>query len=137
MGDGPGKKGAQDYAAPSPGRATCNSAGGFGGFLGIMALRFNPMDNALPIEVQLQAEKATALRRVGEKLETLLAELAETGRELLTLTGAARAQRVARHQWLRAEAEHQRWCLIVQREAMGLFNHADVYEQFRIPPPVT
>jgi hypothetical protein len=95
------------------------------------------MDNALPIEVQLQAEKATALRRVGEKLDTLLAELAETGRELLTLTGSARVQRVARHKWLRAEAEQQRWHLIVQREAMGLYNHADVYELYRIPPPVT
>lgn len=98
--------------------------------------RFNPMTEALPIEVQLQAEKATALRRVGQKLDSLLAELSETERELLRVTGAARARLVSRHQGLRAEAEHQRWCLIVQREAMGQLSHTDVYEMYRIPPAV-
>jgi len=98
--------------------------------------RFNPMNDALPIEVQLQAEKAIALRRVGQKLDELLAELAATERELLRLTGAARARLVDRHKGLRAEAEHQRWCLIVQREAMGQFSHTDVYEMYRMPPAV-
>ena len=96
--------------------------------------RFDPMKDSLPIEVQLQAEKATALRRVGDTLEKLLAELDELQRELLWLRGVDRLRPVARHKELRAEAEHQRWCLIVQREAMGLFNHADVYELYRIPP---
>lgn len=96
--------------------------------------RFDPMSDALPIEFQLQAEKVGALRRVGDDLEKLIAELARTERELLTLSGPARAQRVARHKALRADAEHLRWCLIVQREAMGLYNHSDVYELYRIPP---
>lgn len=94
------------------------------------------MTEALPIEVQLQAEKATALRRVGQKLDEIIAELTETDRELLRLRGPTRARVVARHKELRAEAEHQRWCLIVQREAMGQFSHTDVYEMYRIPPAV-
>ena len=98
--------------------------------------RFDPMKDSLPIEVQLQAEKATALRRVGQRLDELLSELKETDRQLLWLSGAARARLVARHKTLRAEAEHQRWCLIVQREAMGQFSHSDVYELYRIPPAV-
>jgi hypothetical protein len=98
--------------------------------------RFNPMSEALPIEVQLQAEKATALRRVGQKLDEIIAELAELDRELLRASGPVRARLVARHGSLRAEAEHQRWCLIVQREAMGQFSHTDVYEMYRIPPAV-
>lgn len=97
--------------------------------------RFNPMNEPLPIEVQLQAEKASALRRVGATLDKLLAELTELERELPGLKGAARVRPLARHKELRAQAEYQRWCLIVQREAMGLFNHADVYELYRIPPP--
>ena len=92
------------------------------------------MSNALPIELQLQAEKVGALRRVGDTLDKLLAQLATTELELRTLSGPARAKRVALHKALRADAEHQRWCLIVQREAMGLFNHSDVYELYRIPP---
>lgn len=99
-------------------------------------MRFNPMTEALPIEVQLQAEKATALRRVGQKLDEIIAELTETDRALLRLSGPTRARVVARHKELRAEAEHQRWCLIVQREAMGQFSHTDVYEMYRIPPAV-
>lgn len=97
--------------------------------------RFNPMKDVLPIEVQLQAEKATALRRVGATLDKLLDELTELERELSGLKGTARARPLERHKALRAQAEHQRWCLIVQREAMGLFNHADVYELYRISPP--
>ena len=99
-------------------------------------MRFNPMTEALPIEVQLQAEKATALRRVGQKLDEIIAELTAIDRELLRLSGPTRARGVARHKELRAEAEHQRWCLIVQREAMGQFSHTDVYEMYRIPPAV-
>jgi hypothetical protein len=98
--------------------------------------RHNDGMEMLPIEAQLQAEKVSALKRVGERVEQLISELAEVERELLRLTGPARAQRVARHKVLRAEAEQQRWYLIVQREAMGLWNHGDVYELYRIPPPL-
>ena len=88
------------------------------------------------IEIQLQAEKASALRRVGGILEQLLAELGSVERSAGGLTGRSRAQAVAEHARLRAEAEKHRWYLIVQREAIGLFNHADVYQHYPLPPPL-
>ncbi len=91
----------------------------------------------LAIEVQIRQEKASALRRVGDKLEKLIAELTTLERELHTLSGARRAERAARYQQVRAEAEHERWCLVVQREAMGLWNHAEVDLMYRIPPLVS
>jgi hypothetical protein len=94
------------------------------------------IDSPLAIEVQLRQEKASALRRVGDKLEKLIGELTGLERELQAASGPKRAERLARYQQLRAEAEHQRWCLIVQREAMGLWNHAEVDLMYRIPPPV-
>jgi hypothetical protein len=90
----------------------------------------------LAIEVEMQSEKASALRRVASRLESLLLELAETERTLRGLSGPGRARLVARHRELRAEAEKQRWYLIVQREAMGLRHHGDIYELYRLPDAV-
>jgi hypothetical protein len=90
----------------------------------------------LAIEVQLRQEKASALRRVGDKLEKLIAELTRLERELTAASGPGRAKKVAEYQQMRADAEHQRWCLVVQREALGLWNHQEVDLMYRIPPPV-
>jgi hypothetical protein len=95
------------------------------------------IDSPLAIEVQLRQEKASALRRVGDKLEKLIGELTGLQEELRTLSGSRRLERVKQYQQLRADAEHQRWCLIVQREAMGLWNHSEVDLMYRIPPPVS
>ena len=54
----------------------------------------------LAVELEMQKEKASALRRTGERLDGLLAQL---------------------------------WALIVQREAMGLTKHHDVYRLYPIP----
>ncbi|MBM4379447.1 MAG: hypothetical protein FJ086_09130 [Deltaproteobacteria bacterium] len=43
--------------------------------------------------------------------------------------------RRARHDSVRAEAQKNLWYLVVQREAMGLCNHGDVYALERVPPP--
>ena len=83
-------------------------------------------------EAQLRGEKASTLGRVGHRLEALLAQLAEVEAELLQ--GGDRATLVARHAVLREQAKEQLWFLIVQREAMGLFRHADVYRVYPIPP---
>lgn len=92
--------------------------------------------DGLAIEVEIRAEKASALRRVATKLEALIAELTQLASGLSALSGSARDAAVARHRELRAEAEKQQWYLIVQREAMGLRNHRDVYEIYRLPPAV-
>jgi hypothetical protein len=101
-----------------------------------MSTRPKSPDSVLSIEVEMQSEKASALRRVALRLESLLAELQETERALRGLSGAARGRFVERHRELRGEAEKQRWYLIVQREAMGLRHHGDIYELYRLPNPV-
>jgi Na+/phosphate symporter len=101
-----------------------------------MSLRSKSPDTPLAIEVEIQSEKASALRRVASRLESLLVELVETEKAVRGLSGPSRERLVARHQELRAEAEKQRWYLIVQREAMGLRHHGDIYELYRLPGPV-
>jgi hypothetical protein len=76
------------------------------------------------------------MRRVASRLESLLVELQETEKVLRESSGTARARLVARHKELRADADKQRWYLIVQREAMGLRHHGDIYELYRLPGPV-
>jgi hypothetical protein len=90
----------------------------------------------MAIEVQLRQEKASALRRTGDKLEKLIGEVTRLERELFAAAGPARTRKLAEYQQLRADAEHQRWCLVVQREAMGLWDHQEVDLMYRIPPPV-
>ena len=99
-----------------------------------MSLRSKSPDSTLAIEVEIQSEKASALRRVASRLESLLGELEEMEKVLRGSSGLARARLVARHRELRGEAEKQRWYLIVQREAMGLRQHGDIYEMYRLPP---
>ncbi|HZH79252.1 MAG TPA: hypothetical protein VEY88_24740 [Archangium sp.] len=43
---------------------------------------------------------------------------------------------MVRHKELRAEAEKQRWYLVIQREALGLRQHADLEEMYPLPPAV-
>jgi hypothetical protein len=92
------------------------------------------MNQGLAIEAEIRKEKASGLRRVGTRLESLIAELVGLEAELRTAAGDRRSRVLARHREVRAEAEKQQWYLIVQREAMGLTKHHDVYEQYKIPP---
>jgi hypothetical protein len=90
----------------------------------------------LPVEVDFQREKATGLRRSGDKLEQLLAELAEVERGLRARAGPDRAPYAARYRALWKEAEQQKWFLMVQREACGLRNHRDLDLVYPLPPPL-
>ncbi|WNG35067.1 hypothetical protein F0U60_16645 [Archangium minus] len=101
-----------------------------------MSLRAKNPESTLAIEVEIQSEKASALRRVASRLESLLVELTETEQALRGTSGPVRARLVERHKELRADAEKQRWYLIVQREAMGLRHHGDIYELYRLPAVV-
>lgn len=101
-----------------------------------MSTRPRSPDTPLAIEVEIQSEKASAMRRVASRLEALLVELQETEQVLRETSGPARARLVARHKELRADADKQRWYLIVQREAMGLRHHGDIYDLYRLPAPV-
>lgn len=90
----------------------------------------------LPVEAEFQKEKASALRRTGEKLEKALAALEGAERELLMARGPARAVRLERYRVLRKEAELQRWYLMVQREACGIRNNRELDLVYPMPPLV-
>ncbi|HYH95082.1 hypothetical protein [Hyalangium sp.] len=90
----------------------------------------------LAVEVEIRREKASALRRVGDKLETLIAQLVKLQGELSTLSGWQRAKKAEEYQKLWADADYQRWCLVIQRESLGLFHHAEVDLMYPIPPKV-
>ncbi|HVE83499.1 MAG TPA: hypothetical protein VND93_11650 [Myxococcales bacterium] len=95
-----------------------------------------PIGGFLAIEVEIRKEKASALKRVGGKLEALLDDLQELESKLPRAPSRERPRFVERHRMLRAEAEKYRWYLVVQREAIGLTNHDDVLTQYPIPAPL-
>ena len=81
----------------------------------------------------LQAERASALALVTERLEEALRTLAQAERALATApSDAARARRREALQ----HAGERLWFLVVQREAAGLRRHEAALEVLRVPPEV-
>jgi hypothetical protein len=97
----------------------------------------NPLKETLHIEMELRAERASALKRVAHGLERLLAELRALEAEVKLTTGAERERVSKRYEEIRAQASKQLWYLIVQREAIGLMHHEDVYEIYKVPRTLT
>jgi hypothetical protein len=95
-----------------------------------------PVGGSLAIEVEIRKEKVSALRRVGGKLEAVLSDLQTLESTFPAPSSRDRTRFVERHRFLRAEAEKYRWYLIVQREALGLTNHDDVFQQYPLPAPI-
>jgi hypothetical protein len=87
------------------------------------------------VEQEVAREKAAALGRAGERLETLLAEAAALARALAEAQdAAARAGLAAEYEAARQRALAARLALVVQREAIGLRHHRAVDQQFPEPP---
>ena len=94
-----------------------------------------PIGGALAIEVALKAEAANSLKALGHRLDRQLTELKQLGEQVRAMAPSpARDKRLAEYEEKRRDAEYRKWTLIVQREAMGLFNHDDVEEIYRVPP---
>lgn len=93
-----------------------------------------PIGGTLAIELQLKAEAASALRETGQMLERLLAQLEDARLRLLDATGAERASRMDAYRELHKQASYRKWCLVVQREAMGLNHHGELELHYPIPP---
>jgi hypothetical protein len=87
-------------------------------------------------EGELRREQAAALTRIALKLESLLGRLRTVQAEIGTLSGDARARRLAEYAELRSEATLYRWYLEVQREAVGLVHHGRLDELYPMPPAV-
>jgi hypothetical protein len=97
-----------------------------------------PIGGTLAIEVALKAEAANSLKALGHRLDRQLGELRQLGQQVRAMApGPARDKKLAEYGEKRRDAEYRQWTLIVQREAMGLFNHADVEEIYRIPPKLS
>lgn len=94
----------------------------------------SPSDVNDSLQEQIRAEKVGALRRAVERLEAALQALAAFDSKQAGASGlASRAEQRAD---LLAEAGERLWCLIVQREAMGILRHDVVYDVLRIPGEV-
>jgi hypothetical protein len=97
-----------------------------------------PIGGTLAIEVALRAEAANSLKALGHRLDRQLTELKQLGQQVRAMApGPAREKKLAEYSEKRRDAEYRQWTLIVQREAMGLFNHEDVEEIYRIPPKLS
>ncbi len=92
----------------------------------------SPNDVQANLEEQIRSEKAAALRRAFEKLEAALEALSRSDAALARTDAAARERRAD----LLADAGERLWCLVIQREAMGLLRHEVVYEVLRVPGEV-
>jgi hypothetical protein len=87
------------------------------------------------LEKEIAGEKAAALGRAGERLETALARAAVIARALDDARHAAAREQLGReYDDACREAEQARLVLLIQREAVGLRQHRVVDQQFPAPP---
>ncbi len=103
------------------------------------------------VEAEIQREKAEALGRTGDRLEWTFQQLERLRQEIMRLAlsslgpvrnngetaGAGFGEKLAQYARLREQAKQLRYCLIVQREAVGLRRHDDVDRLYPMPPPLT
>jgi hypothetical protein len=78
---------------------------------------------------ELSEERAAALLRISNTLESLIVQLRASRERVRSALGPDREREMAAWQSLRARAVKYRWYLEVQREALGLRHH-DVLDQF-------
>jgi hypothetical protein len=93
-------------------------------------------DAAQPIEQELLAEKATALAHANDRLAAALATLAAAEAALAGATAEDRPALEQRRRELRATAAERLWFLLVQREAIGLYQHEGALREHRVPTDV-
>jgi hypothetical protein len=109
-----------------------------------------PRNAMAAIKREILEEIASQSGRYGERLETLLAEMAtlrqtiEPGITALRQDQGADAEaslvlngRIAAYNRLRAQAQQVQHYLIIHREAMGFWNHDDVFRCYPIPTALT
>ena len=97
-----------------------------------------PIGGTLAVEVALRAEAASSIKALGHRLDRQLSELRQLREQVLALSpGPTRDKKLAEYEEKRRDAEYRQWTLIVQREAMGLFNHEDVEDIYRVPPKLS
>ena len=89
------------------------------------------------IEREIAGEKAGALGRAGERLETALLEAHEIAARLAAAPAAELALLGVAYERARVRAQTARMALVIQREAVGLRQHRVVDQAFPEPPPLS
>jgi hypothetical protein len=89
----------------------------------------NPSSPPSALEVEMAQEMASALGRLGRRLERALAAIA-------TFDAAGHGNRAGARARLVAEAGDALWHFIVQREACGLRDSRQIQRDYRIPAEV-
>jgi hypothetical protein len=93
-------------------------------------------DAALPVEKELLAEKAAALGRAGESLAAALAALRKAEAALAAAPAEEQPALRVRRRELREVAAERLWYVLVQREAVGIFQHEGLLREQQVPPEV-
>ena len=88
------------------------------------------------LERELTEERAAALRRISETLESLIDQLNALRPAVSGLHWSDAAPDLARYRELRRKAVKYRWYLEVQREALGIRGDHRLEEFYRIPGAV-
>ena len=86
---------------------------------------------------ELNEERVSALRRISQTLDGLLAQLRMAGERVQATEGDECLEAVAAYRDIRRRAVQYRWYLEVQREAMGLRHHHRLDEFYPIPADLT
>ena len=88
------------------------------------------------IELELMEERAAALRRISQTLESLIEQLQALRTRIGDVHWSDRSPDVAEYRELRRRAVRYRWYLEVQREALHLHPDHRLDEFYRIPDPL-
>jgi hypothetical protein len=84
------------------------------------------------LEYELAQEKASALGRLGRRLEAALEALRSFDAAVTALTVETKRERRA----LVTHAGHALWLFVVQREAIGLRDSRQIMRDYRVPAEV-
>ena len=100
-----------------------------------MSMRPRTVRALLHTEAELAEERASALARIGRRLEELLRSLEAVRARWQSLAGHQRDRALEEYRQLHEEARRYRWYLEVQREAVGLRGHHVIDRSLPLPPP--
>jgi len=88
------------------------------------------------LELELTEERAAALRRISQTLESLIEQLHALRARIGDVHWSDSRPEVAQYRALRRTAVRYRWYLEVQREALGLHPDHRLDEFYPIPRPL-
>jgi hypothetical protein len=95
--------------------------------------RRQPSEGHKQLLRELNEERAAALLRISNTLESLILQLRTMRERVRAASGPDREREVAAWHSLRTRAVMYRWYLEVQREALGMRRHDVLDEFYEVP----